>query len=61
MYHLNFFGKMKKEVNFGNIITKILRKQEREERSNVTDVEERKRNFDNDIAKNKIIKLWQLN
>ena len=46
---------MRKEANFDNTTAEILR-------NDVTDVGERKRNFDNDIAKRKEkIELWQLN
>ena len=45
---------MRKEANFGNTNAEILRKkQKRGERNDVTDVEERKRIFDNDSAKKK--------
>ena len=40
---------MRKEANFDNTTAEILR-------NDVTDVGERKRNFDNDIAKNKKVK-----
>ena len=46
---------MRKEANFDNTTVEILR-------NDVTDVGERKRNFDNDIVKRKEkIELWQLN
>ena len=46
---------MRKEANFDNTTVEILR-------NDVTDVGERKRNFDNDIAKRKEkIELWNLN
>ena len=46
---------MRKEANFDNTTVEILR-------NDVTDVGERKRNFDNNIAKRKEkIELWQLN
>lgn len=52
-YCSNLFEKIRKEVNFGNGVTKIPRKSKRVERNDVTGVGERKGNFNNDIAKNK--------
>lgn len=53
-YCSNLFGEIRKEVNFGNGVTKIPRKSKRVERNDMTGVGERKINFG--IAKNKKIK-----